>query len=80
MKQSYEDGRKLVRGTDYDYYNIVEKKILDVVLSSGEKQKVRGGDEGIFNDIIHKIKNMSMEISRSVPTQWNMFMDVVLMQ
>ncbi len=37
LKQRYEDGRAQM-GNDYDYYNLVEKVLIEVELSERDKQ------------------------------------------
>lgn len=63
---------------EYDCYNLVEKGILEVELEKNDWAKVANKEQ--FDSILHCIKSFAMEVSRSMPSQWNNFMDVILMQ
>ncbi len=75
LKAEYEVGR-LKLGNDYDFYNIVEKCLLEIDL----KEKDRRWEEelGIKNKIIREIKGLAMCLSRFKPADWNKFLDVVI--
>ncbi len=67
---------RLKLGNDYDFYNIVEKCLLEIDL----KEKDRRWEEelGIKNKIIREIKGLAMCLSRFKPADWNKFLDVVI--
>jgi hypothetical protein len=75
LKAEYEVGR-LKLGNDYDFYNIVEKCLLEIDL----KDKDRRWEEelGIKIKIIREIKGLAMCLSRFKPADWNKFLDVVI--
>ena len=50
-------------GNDYDYYNLVEKQLIE---------------EDSELPIIKKIKSLAMELSRNKPQDWNKFMNVLI--
>ena len=61
--------------SDYDYYNLVEKELLDIAMSEPERKMA---DELELAQIVHIIKQLAMELSRNSPSDWNKFMDVVI--
>jgi len=71
--------RKIVN-SDYDFYNLVEMKILEITYT--EKEDLKINDRPLFNEVsdkmLHKMKQLAMEMSRSKPQEWNKFLDVVL--
>lgn len=76
LKQLYEQGR-LKLGNDYDFYNLVEKCLLEIDLTSEiDKRWVDTLD--IKNNIIKEIKGLAMCLSRFKPADWNKFLDVVI--
>ena len=76
LKQLYEQGR-LKLGNDYDFYNLVEKCLLEIELTTdSDKRWVETLD--IKNSIIKEIKGLAMCLSRFKPADWNKFLDVVI--
>lgn len=75
MKKNYETGR-LKLGSSFDYYNIIEKCLLDV--ETTEKEKILIKEYDIQNLITKEIKGLSMCLSRFKPADWNKFLDVVI--
>jgi hypothetical protein len=63
-------------GNDYDFYNLVEKCLLEIDLTSNDKKMVDELD--IKNKIIKEIKGLAMCLSRFKPADWNKFLDVVI--
>lgn len=63
-------------GSSFDYYNLIEKCLLDVELS--EKEKKQETEYDIQNKVIKEIKGLSMCLSRFKPADWNKFLDVVI--
>jgi hypothetical protein len=75
LKKSYECGR-MKMGSSFDYYNLIEKCLLEVKLSDKEiKQEL---EYEIQNLIVKEIKGLSMCLSRFKPADWNKFLDVVI--
>ena len=70
---------------EYDYYNLIEKSMLDME-SDDDKSKVVAEDELNANSItldelkalVQKIRLLSMQLQRHKPTEWNEFLDVAL--
>jgi len=60
----------------FDYYNLIEKLILEVPLSDSEKQKAAAYE--VETKIIKEIKGLAMCLSRFKPADWNKFLDVVI--
>jgi len=58
---------------NYDYYNHIEKLALNLP-SENEELKQKKEIDGI----IHKIKQLSIELQRAKPSEWNSFLDVLL--
>ena len=63
-------------GSSFDYYNLIEKCLLDV--DKSEKEKRQEVDFDIQNKIVKEIKGLSMCLSRFKPADWNKFLDVVI--
>jgi len=63
-------------GSSFDYYNLVEKCLLDVSLTDKERRSEQ--DLEIQNNILKEIKGLSMCLSRFKPSDWNKFLDVVI--
>jgi hypothetical protein len=63
-------------GSDYDFYNLVEKCLIDVELKETDKKWVQELD--INNKINKDIKGLAMCLSRFKPADWNKFLDVVI--
>lgn len=62
---------------DYELYNYIEKIILDMDLPDALKEKVKDQELKI-ELILQKIKWLSMQVSRNDPSEWNLFLDVLL--
>ena len=76
LKSEYELGRKKL-GNDYDFYNLVEKCLLEIELMSDSDK--RWSDQlDIRGKIIKEIKGLAMMLSRFKPADWNKFLDVVI--
>jgi hypothetical protein len=63
-------------GSSFDYYNLIEKCLLEVKLSENEKKQETEYD--VQNRIIKEIKGLAMCLSRFKPADWNKFLDVVI--
>ena len=64
-------------GNDYDFYNLVEKCLLEIDLVTDiDKRWCEQLD--IKNRIIKEIKGLAMCLSRFKPADWNKFLDVVI--
>ena len=63
-------------GSSFDYYNLIEKCLLEVKLSENEKKQEQEYD--VQNKIIKEIKGLAMCLSRFKPAGWNKFLDVVI--
>ena len=64
-------------GNDCDFYNLVEKCLLEIELvTDSDKRWVETLD--IKNRIIKEIKGLAMMLSRFKPADWNKFLDVVI--
>jgi len=63
-------------GSSFDYYNLIEKCLLEVSLS--DKEKKEEGEYEVQNKIIKEIKGLAMCLSRFKPADWNKFLDVVI--
>ncbi len=75
LKSRYEQGR-LKMGSSFDYYNLIEKCLLEVSLSDGEKKQEAEYD--VQEAVIKEIKGLAMCLSRFKPADWNKFLDVVI--
>ena len=63
-------------GSSFDYYNLIEKCLLEVSLS--DKEKAQEKEFEVHSKIIKEIKGLSMCLSRFKPADWNKFLDVVI--
>ncbi len=63
-------------GSSFDYYNLIEKCLLEVPLSEFEKKQE--DEYQINNKVIKEIKGLAMCLSRFKPADWNKFLDVVI--
>jgi hypothetical protein len=63
-------------GSSFDYYNLIEKCLLEVKLSENEKKQEAEYD--VQKKIIKEIKGLAMCLSRFKPADWNKFLDVVI--
>ena len=75
LKAEYNEGRVRM-GNDYDFYNLIEKCIIEVELSEGDKKWMQETD--MENKLIKEIKGLAMCLSRFKPADWNKFLDVVI--
>ena len=75
LRKNYELGREKMNSA-FDYYNLIEKLILEVPLSDSEKKKA--SEYEIESKIIKEIKGLAMCLSRFKPADWNKFLDVVI--
>lgn len=63
-------------GNDYDFYNLVERCLLEIDLRSVDEKWV--SDLDIKAKLIKEIKGLAMCLSRFKPADWNKFLDVVI--
>lgn len=63
-------------GSSFDYYNLIEKCLLEVSLTDKEKNEEKEYD--VQNKVIKEIKGLAMCLSRFKPADWNKFLDVVI--
>ena len=63
-------------GSSFDYYNLIEKCLLEVGLTDREKNEEKEYD--VQNKVIKEIKGLAMCLSRFKPADWNKFLDVVI--
>lgn len=75
LKANYETGRKKM-GSSFDYYNLIEKSLLEVPLTPHEEKQQN--EYEINSKIIKEIKGLAMCLSRFKPADWNKFLDVVI--
>ena len=59
---------------NYEYFNVIEKKIIGINLN--EKEKAFDKEE--VNNIVHKIKLLAIELERNNPLEWNAFLEAAL--
>lgn len=63
-------------GSSFDYYNLIEKCLLEVPLNDKDRELEKEYD--VQNKIIKEIKGLAMCLSRFKPADWNKFLDVVI--
>jgi len=76
LKGEYERGRTQM-GNDYDFYNLVEKCLLEIELAADSDKRWSEALD-IKGRIIKEIKGLAMCLSRFKPADWNKFLDVVI--
>lgn len=74
LKAIYEKGRK--KYGIYDFYNLMEKLLIEVDVTDEEKRIVTELD--IERTLVKDIKGLAMMLSRFKPADWNKFLDVVI--
>ena len=74
LKKIYEKGRK--KYGIYDFYNLMEKLLIEVDVTDEEKRIVTELD--IERTLVKDIKGLAMMLSRFKPADWNKFLDVVI--
>ena len=85
VKKEYMKHKKKANN-EYDYYNLIEKSILD--MEEDDDKSKKGIDEGELKangitleelkGLVQKIRLLSMQLQRHKPTEWNEFLDVAL--
>ena len=60
----------------YEFYNLLEKCLIEVELN--EKDKKKFADLDLEATLIKEIKGLAMLLSRFKPADWNKFLDVVI--
>lgn len=74
LKKVYEKNRLQVGR--YEFYNLLEKCLIEVELTPADKQKMN--DLDLESTLIKDIKGLAMLLSRFKPADWNKFLDVVI--
>jgi len=74
LKKVYENGRK--KHGMYDFYNLMEKCLIEVKLEESEKLVALELD--VEKTLVKDIKGLAMLLSRFKPADWNKFLDVVI--
>lgn len=75
--KEYLKGEKL--SDDYELYNIIEKQILDIKLDTKEIPPTKNNHNAeSIDQILQKLKFLAMQLSRIDPSEWNLFLDVLL--
>ena len=64
-------------GNDYDFYNLVEKCLIEVEMDETKNEHVTSKEFEI-PIVIKEIKGLAMCLSRFKPADWNKFLDVVI--
>jgi len=65
-------------GNDYDFYNLVEKCLLEIEIPPEDHNRRWVDSLDIKGRIIKEIKGLAMCLSRFKPADWNKFLDVVI--
>ena len=74
MKKLYADYQKKMGS--YQFYNLIEKCLIEVELDSSDKQKMV--ELNLEGTLIKEVKGLAMCLSRFKPADWNKFLDVVI--
>lgn len=74
LKKVYETLRK--KYGSYELYNLMEKCLIDVALSSNENKMIKELD--LEKALVRDIRGLAMQLSRQKPSEWNKFLDVVV--
>ena len=77
LRRAYNLG-KLAASTHQDYYSLVEREVLGLTVDWTERVQILEKQFDNLDWVIHKIKNLAMELQRHNPTEWNKFLDVAL--
>ena len=71
------DKWKITFQKSYNYYNILEKIIIGIKLNEIDS-KIFNQNKNNVEQMIHRIKQFSMELQRNNPSEWNNFLDAAL--
>jgi hypothetical protein len=63
-------------GSPFDFYNLIERCLLEVPLSEHQKRQEKEYD--VQHRVLKEIKGLAMCLSRFKPADWNKFLDVVI--
>lgn len=63
----------------YEFHNLIEKILLNLPLTNAERYTKMNSQAQIAS-IVHKTKQLAMELQRNNPTEWNSFFDAALCQ
>lgn len=74
MKKIYEQAQQ--RLGSYEFYNLLEKCLIEVELTAEDKQRVQ--EMGLETTLLKEMKGLAMCLSRFKPADWNKFLDVVI--
>mmetsp|Transcript_23094 Transcript_23094/g.26127 ORF Transcript_23094/g.26127 Transcript_23094/m.26127 type:complete len:530 (+) Transcript_23094:109-1698(+) len=76
LKKMFMESRAQAK-SEYDYYNIIEKAVigLEWKLEIPKDHKIESYH---VETILHKIRQLAMELHRCKPTDWNKFLDVAM--
>jgi hypothetical protein len=74
LKKLYENLRR--KYGSYEIYNLLEKCLIEVPLTQGDKNWIKELD--LEKLMIRDIKCLAMQLSRYKPADWNKFLDVVV--
>lgn len=65
---------KTSHSKNYEYFNVIEKKIIGINLN----EKERGFNQEDIENIVNKIKFLAIELERNNPVEWNNFLEAAL--
>ena len=76
LKKTYKTGAMLC-DSHFEFYNIIEKIILDIALTESELKKTTVVMD-YASSMTMRLKMLALEMSRVSPTDWNNFIEIVL--
>ena len=77
LKRSYKLG-KLASSSNTEYIELLTALIIGQPLEKDFREQIIGREFDNLDYTLNKIKNISIEIHRHKPTDWNRFLDIVL--
>lgn len=77
LKSNKNAMNKPIDRLNYGFYNLLEKRVLNMNLDDKEQYAYSVEREKI-DGVLHKIKILSIELERKDPLEWNTFLDVAL--
>ena len=77
LKRAYNLG-KLAAFSSQDYLHLLEASILGEEIDEDYRGQVLNKEFDNIDLVFHKIKTLSMEMHRYMPSDWNCFLDVTL--
>ncbi|CAG9335665.1 unnamed protein product [Blepharisma stoltei] len=78
LKRSYKLG-KLASSSTVEYTELIEMMIIGVPIPQPQRSQIINPKFDNLDHVVNKTKNLAMALQRHRPTEWNKFLDIVLL-